>query len=269
MTRTNTKRTATALCAAAAMALGVTACGGDDSTATIQAAAATTSSTPGANLPQGSEPVNLDPAEFTTQIDNPYWPMSPGSKWVFRETDTQGGEERVVVEVTDKTKTIANGVEARVIRDVVTDVATGEVIEATDDWYAQDADGNVWYLGEATAEYKNGQVSSTAGSFEAGVDGAQAGIAIPADPQPGMSYRQEYSKGIAEDEGAVITVGEEQVQVPFGHYDSGVVMTRDLVPLEPKVQELKFYVPDVGPVLSVHTDGAGGRAELVSYTPGT
>jgi hypothetical protein len=91
---------------------------------------------------------------------------------------------------------------------------------------------------------------------------------MPANPEPGLSYRQEYYEGEAEDEGAVVTVGEEQVQVPFGYFKSGVLMTRDLVPTEPKVQELKFYAPDVGPVLSVHTDGAGGRAELVSYTPG-
>ena len=104
--------------------------------------------------------------------------------------------------------------------------------------------------------------------FEAGVDGAQAGIAMPANPEPGLAYRQEYLEGEAEDEGAIITVGEEQVQVPFGYYNEGVLMTRDLVPTEPKVQELKFYAPDVGPVLSVHTDGTGGRAELVSYRPG-
>ena len=141
-------------------------------------------------------------------------------------------------------------------------------MEVTDDWYAQDSDGNVWYLGEATAEYKNGKPTTTAGSFEAGVDGAQAGIAMPANPEPGMAYRQEYYKGVAEDKGAVITVGQEQVEVPFGHFDTDVLMTRDLVPTEPKVQELKFYAPGVGPLLSVHTDGAGGRAELVSYTPG-
>ena len=82
-----------------------------------------------------------------------------------------------------------------------------------------------------------------------------------------MSYRQEYYKGEAEDKGAVITVGQEQVEVPFGHFDTDVLMAR-LVPTEPKVQELKFYAPDVGPLLSVHTDSAGGRAELVSYTPG-
>jgi hypothetical protein len=91
---------------------------------------------------------------------------------------------------------------------------------------------------------------------------------MPADPKPGLSYRQEYYKGEAEDRAAVITVGEEQVQVPFGYFHKGVLMTRDLVPTEPKVQELKFYAPHVGPVLSVHTDGDGGRAELVSHTRG-
>jgi hypothetical protein len=138
---------------------------------------------PVASLPQGSEPVKLDPAEFTTEIDNPYWPMSPGSRWVYRETDGEGNVQRVVVTVTDRTKRIANGVEARVVRDVVSE--DGEPVEITDDWYAQDADGNVWYLGERTAEYKNGEVVTRAGSFEAGVDGAQAGVMMPADPQGG------------------------------------------------------------------------------------
>jgi len=220
----------------------------------------------GSSLPQGSEKANLKPADFTTNIDNPYWPMKPGSKWVYRESDTEGTKEKVVVEVTDKTKRIANGVEARVIRDTVSE--NGIPVEITDDWYAQDKAGNIWYLGEYVSNYKNGKVTDHGGSFEAGVKGAEAGVAMPANPKPGMSYRQEYFKGEAEDRGAVITVGEEQVEVPFGFYDKDVLMTRDLVPTEPKVQELKFYAPGVGPLLSVHTDGAGGRAELVSYTPG-
>ncbi|MGI8911721.1 MAG: hypothetical protein ACR2JR_14390 [Rubrobacteraceae bacterium] len=217
-------------------------------------------------LPQGSEPVKLDPADFSINIDNPYWPMAPGNKWVYSETDTVGGHEKVVVEVTDKTKMIANGIEARVIRDTVT--VKGAPVEVTDDWYAQDSAGNIWYLGEYVTNYKNGKVVDHGGSFEAGVDGAQAGIAMPANPEPGMTYRQEYYKGEAEDKGAVATVGDEQVQVPFGFFDKDVLMTRDLVPTEPKVEELKFYVPDVGPVLSVHTDGAGGRGVLVSYSQG-
>ena len=218
------------------------------------------------DLPQGSEAVKLDPAEFTTRIDNPYWPMDPGNKWVYSETDTVGTREKVVVEVTGKTKMIANGIEARVIRDTVSE--GGQPVEITDDWYAQDKAGNIWYLGEYVTNYKNGKVVDHSGSFEAGVDGAQAGIAMPANPEPGMTYRQEYYKGEAEDKAAVITVGEEQVQVPFGYFNKGVNMTRDLVPTEPKVQELKFYAPGVGPVLSMHTDGPGGRAALVSYTPG-
>ncbi len=84
---------------------------------------------------------------------------------------------------------------------------------------------------------------------------------------PGMTYRQEYYKGHAEGRGAIVTVGAEQVEVPFGHF-TGVLMTRDLVPTEPKVQELKFYAAGVGPLLSIHTDGAGGRSALVSFTPG-
>ena len=251
------------------IALVVLAAGCGSSAAGDRASSSTGAATgaAGDRLPEGSEPAKLDPANFTTEIDNPYWPMKPGSRWVYRESDTEGGREKVVVEVTDKTKRIANGVEARVVRDTVSE--DGKPVEVTDDWYAQDKAGNIWYLGEATAEYKDGKVANRSGSFEAGVDGAEAGIALPGNPKPGMPYRQEYYKGEAEDKGAVVSVGEEQVEVPFGFYKpEDVLMTRDLVPTESKVQELKFYAREVGPVLSVHTDGAGGRAELVSYTPG-
>jgi len=217
-------------------------------------------------LPQGSEPVTLDPADFTTKIDNPYWPMKVGSRWEYRETDTTGAREKVVVEVTTETKKIANGITARVIRDTATE--KGMPVEVTDDWFAQDDAGNVWYLGEYVTNYEDGKVVDHAGSFEAGVDGAMPGIAMPARPTPGLAYRQEYLKGEAEDKGAVVTVGEEQVEVPYGYFKDDVLMTRDLVPTEPKVQELKFYVRGVGPVLSVHTDGDGGRAELVSFRRG-
>lgn len=214
------------------------------------------------DLPQGSEPVKLDPADFTTRIDNPYWPMAPGDKWVYRETDQKGTEYRVEVTVTDHTKKIANGVEARVIYDVVSH--HGQPVEVTYDWYAQDKAGNVWYLGEDTAEYENGKVTSRAGSFEAGVDGAQAGIIIPANPRDGMAYRQEYYKGEAEDKAEILST-DEQVEVPFGHF-TGALMTRDLVPPEPKVSEYKLYARDVGPVLDIQTSGGSSREELISYT---
>ncbi len=243
----------------------VAGCGGGESASAGSSSDKATAASASA-LPQGSEPANLDPAEFTTNIDNPYWPMQPGNKWVYEETDTVGGREHVVVEVTDETKMIANGVEARVIRDTVSE--NGVPVEVTDDWYAQDSAGNIWYLGEYVTNYENGKVIDHEGSFEAGVDGAEAGVAMPADPVAGMEYRQEYYAGEAEDEGAVITVGEESVQVPYGFFDSEVLMTRDLVPTEPKVEELKFYAPGVGPILSVHTDGTGGRGELVRFTEG-
>jgi len=114
--------------------------------------------------------------------------MAPGDKWVYKETDGKGTQYHVEVTVTDHTTTIANGVEARVIHDVVS--RNGQPVEITYDWYAQDGAGNVWYLGEDTAEYENGKVTSRAGSFEAGVDGAQAGIIMPAHPKDGMAYHQ-------------------------------------------------------------------------------
>ena len=200
-------------------------CGGDDTKKKAEPAKAP--------LPQGSEKVKLDPAEFTTEIDNPYWPMSKGSRWTYRETDQEGARKKVVVTVTGKTKKIANGVEAVVVHDVVTE--DGVPIEVTDDWYAQDSEGNIWYLGEDTTEYENGKPTSKAGSFEAGVDGAQAGIIMPADPKPGLSYRQEYYKGEAEDRASIVGTNE-QAEVPSGHYE-GVLMTRDENPLDPKVLE--------------------------------
>jgi hypothetical protein len=241
------------ICVVVGAALTVAACGGngdDDGAA-------------GSDLPQGSEPVDLNPDDFTTQIDNPYWPLKPGAKWVYHETDQEGADQRVVVTVTDKTKQIANGIEARVVRDVVTDNKTGEATEITDDWYAQDSDGNVWYMGEETAEYENGKLVTRAGSFEAGVDGAQPGIIMPAEPQVGQAYRQEYYKGKAEDEGAVLSL-DAQAEVPFGHVGPAL-MTQDTNPLEPKVYELKFYARDVGPVLAVSVSGGSDREELLSY----
>jgi hypothetical protein len=228
---------------------------------TTKSAAAASGSSIQGSLPKGSEPVKLDPTDFTTRIDNPYWPMAPGDKWVYRETD-EGTEKRVEVTVTDRTKRVANGIEARVVHDVVTE--DGQRVEVTDDWYAQDRDGNVWYLGEDTAEYENGKVTTRSGSFETGVDGAQAGIIMPADPRDGMAYRQEYYKGEAEDKAEVLST-DEQVEVPFGYFE-GALMTKDLVPLEPKVSEYKLYAKDVGPVLTVKTSGGSGREELISYS---
>jgi hypothetical protein len=215
-------------------------------------------------IPKGSEHVRLDPADFTTRIDNPWWPMRPGARWIYRETDPDGTKQRVVVTVTTKTKRIANGITARVVRDVVTE--DGEPVEVTDDWYAQDACGNVWYLGEATTEYENGKPVSTEGSFEAGVDRAQPGVIMPAKPIVGTNYRQEYYVGHAEDRASIMS-RKEQVEVPYGYFRPGrVLMTRDLNPLQPKILEYKFYARGIGPVLAVGVSGGSDREELVRYS---
>jgi len=242
-----------------AAALAVAAAGGQSSAKASPAGAGAT-----CDLPQGSERVNLSPADFTIRIDNPYWPMRPGSRWIYRETDPEGTKQRVVVTVTAKTKLIANGITARVVHDVVTE--DGKPVEVTDDWYAQDKCGNVWYLGEFTKEYENGKVTSTAGSFEAGVDGAQAGVIMPAKPREGMRYRQEYYAGEAEDRASILSL-REQVEVPLGHFKD-VVMTRDVNPLSPKVLEFKFFARGVGPVLAIGVSGGSDREELVSYKRG-
>jgi hypothetical protein len=205
------------------------------------------------------DPAKLDPAEFTTRIDNPYWPMTPGARWVYRSED-----ERVVVTVLDRTRRLANGIEARVVHDRVTE--GGAVVEDTYDWYAQDRDGSVWYLGEETKEYEDGKVVSTKGSWEAGVEGAEPGIVMKADPRVGDTYRQEHYPGEAEDAARILSL-DEQAEVPFGHFRA-VLMTKDYTPLEPKVLEYKLYAKGVGPVLVLTASGGTGREELVSFRPG-
>ncbi|HEU4912213.1 MAG TPA: hypothetical protein VFV76_09960 [Actinomycetes bacterium] len=253
-----------ALGGAAVALLAAAGCGGggdatDADGVSAANAGATTRPAGTQQLPQGSDPVDLDPATFTTEIDNRYWPMKPGTRWTYQEVDEEGKTLRVVVTATSETKKIANGVTALVVRDTVTE--DGQLIEDTFDWYAQDADGNVWYLGEDTAEFEDGKVTTRGGSFEAGVDGALPGIIMPADPQPGMAYRQEYYQGEAEDNGEVLSL-EEMAEVPFGQFDD-MLLTKDTITIEPDVLEYKLYAPDVGPVLTFGVSGGAGREELV------
>ncbi len=233
------------------------ACGDDKST--------TTDTTPdagsrGSDLPQGSEPYDIDPKDFTADITNPYFPMTPGRRWIYREVEPDGAVQEIVLIATSDTKKLANGVTARVVRDTVT--LDGSIIEDTFDWYAQDPDGNVWYMGEDTAEFEDGKVTSREGAWEAGVDGALPGIVMPSNPTDGMTYRQEYYKGHAEDRAEVLS-NDELVESEYGQFDNAV-LTKDLVPLEPDVEELKFYVKDVGMVLALKVSGGSGRESLVS-----
>ncbi|MGH3042525.1 MAG: hypothetical protein ACRDNG_12450 [Gaiellaceae bacterium] len=252
-----------ALFALLALALLVPpACGGDEEPSVTSPTGTGAAEETAPSLPQGSEPANLDAVNFVAVIDNVYWPMTPGSRWVYRETDAEGSKQRVEVTVTDETKTII-GIVATVVHDVVSE--DGEVVEDTYDWYAQDKWGNVWYLGEDTKEFDEGKVS-TEGSWEAGVDGAEAGVVVPGSPEVGLAYRQEYYEGEAEDAGEILSL-DERVKVPFGTY-AGVLMTKDWTPLEPDLLEQKFYAKGIGPVLAIAVSGGSDREELIGFEPG-
>jgi hypothetical protein len=206
----------------------------------------------------GNYTFTLTPADFVTGIDNPYLPLTVGSRWVF-----EGGGERTEIEVLAETRVVM-GITATVVRDTVSE--DGELIEDTFDWFAQDVDGNVWYLGEDSTEYANGEPTSTAGSWEAGVDGALPGIVMLADPTAGRAYRQEYYVGEAEDMAQVDRIGQT-VSVPFGDYEDVIVIT-EWTPLSPDTVEEKYYAPGIGMIKEAGVQGGSGGAELIEYTPG-
>jgi hypothetical protein len=200
---------------------------------------------------------SIDPAGFTTEIDNKYFPLEPGTTFVYKG-ETEGASEGDTVRVTSDTKKIM-GVECVVVEDRVTE--DGELTEKTYDWYAQDEQGNVWYFGEDSREYENGKVKTTEGSWEAGKDGAEPGIIMPADPKIGETYRQEYYKGEAEDMAKALKL-DGSVEVPYGSFDN-VLVTDEWTPLEKNVAEHKFYAPGVGNVKEVATKGPQETLTLV------
>jgi hypothetical protein len=203
-------------------------------------AASTLTST--ADQPARSTSPVFDPAAFAHPVDNVYFPLTPDLVTHLRGTD---GEQRFVekVRVTHRTKPIA-GVDAVVVRDVVRR-PDGTVAEATDDWYADDDQGNVWYLGEDTATYDAlGHVEDREGSWEAGVDGAEPGIILPHDPQPSTANRMEYDKGVAEDQAWVVQrLGG--ISSPGGRF-TDIVRTLEWSRLEPRVISQKFYAAGIG-----------------------
>jgi hypothetical protein len=209
---------------------------------------------------RGRYSVTLHAGDFVDHIDNPYLPLKVGSRWVYERDD----HSKVVVTVTGETKTIL-GIRATVVRDTLRD-EKGAIAEDTFDWYGQDRAGNVWYLGEETKEFTNGKVSSTAGRWEAGVKGALPGIAMPAHPQIGKGYRQEFLAGEAEDL-AVVRRSDGRAVVPLGSYDK-VLVIREWTPLEAKVIEEKQYAPGVGNLSTRIVAGGHEVERLVEYRPG-
>lgn len=200
------------------------------------------------------------PTRWSEAVTNPYFPLQPGTVWEYRG-ETEDGIETNRVEVLTETRTI-NGVTATVLLDQV--FLDGALIEETNDWYAQDAAGNVWYLGEDSKAVRDGHVIGSEGSWEWAVDEALPGIIMWADPtrHRNEEYRQEYYEGEAEDWGKVAAI-EQTVIVPAGHY-TGCIQTDDWSGLEAGTLEKKYYASGVGHVLELDADG--NRIELISFT---
>jgi hypothetical protein len=188
----------------------------------------------------------IDPANFVAGVDNPFFPLTPGTTYIYE------GDEYVEVTVTHDTREVM-GVTCMIVRDTVWE--DGELVEDTYDWYAQDKDGNVWYMGEDTREYEDDEVVSTEGSWEAGVDGAKPGVIMWGDPQPGEPYYQEYYEGEAEDMAQVLSRSE----TPTGAF----LVIHEWTPLEPGHGEHKYYVKGIGLVLEVVSEGGDGFMELI------
>ncbi|HEX4525999.1 MAG TPA: hypothetical protein VH108_04590 [Gaiellaceae bacterium] len=193
-------------------------------------------------------------SNFSSRVDNPWFPLHPGTRYVYTGVK-DGTPSRDVVTVTHETKTI-EGVPCGAVQDRL--YLRGHLEERTTDWYSQDKPGNVWYFGENTAELdRHGHVTSTAGTWTAGVDGAEAGIYMPARPRLGQSGRQEFYRGQAEDHFQVI-----------GVFGQNAVLTKEWTPLEPGTIDHKLYVRGIGTVLEQTQRGGNERNELISVTSG-
>jgi len=201
----------------------------------------------------------IDPANFVAAIDNPFFPLTPGTRFVY-EGQTAQGLEHDEFFVTRNTKVIA-GVTCVEVHDTVQ--TAGVLTEDTLDWFAQDRDGNVWYFGESTMELAGGLPTTLEGSFRAGVDGAQPGIIMKAHPAVGDFYRQEFDLRNAEDFAEVQSLDESATAggVVYNH----CLKTLETTPLEPDLMENKFYARGIGNVLTVDAT-TGERSELIRVT---
>jgi hypothetical protein len=200
----------------------------------------------------------IDPSDFSQAINNPFFTLTPGVAYTYKSNQ---GREVTKVVVTNQTRKVM-GVDTRVVWERVW--LNDQLIEETYDWYAQDKDGSVWYFGEDSTEYKDGKTASKSGSWEAGTRGAKPGIVMQARPRPGTTYRQEYSKGHAEDMAQILSL-DETVQVPYGSFKH-CLKTKDWSPIERGSVEHKYYSREVGNVVLETENNDEKRVELVEVT---
>ena len=200
----------------------------------------------------------INPADFTTKIDNPLFSLPPGKVLIF-EAKTKDGIERVEIRIRQETRKIM-GVETIVYNDRV--LLDGKLHEETSDYLAQDKDGNVWYFGEVVDNYVDGKFKDHHGGWIAGEAGALPGIWIKGKQVVGDEYRQEYKKGEAEDMAKVVAI-DVSVKVPAGAF-KGCTKTLEWTPLEPDKKAHKYYCPDVGSQVLEEELNDNVRVELIS-----
>ena len=206
-----------------------------------------------------ASPRAINPSDYVARVTNPWFPLKPGTVYTYRGVK-DGKTSRDVVTITRETKTI-QGVHTTIVRDRL--FLAGRLEERTTDWYAQDRRGNVWYFGEATAELdRKGRVTSTEGSWQAGVDGARAGIYMPGQPRIGQAGLQEFYRGHAEDHFRVIRLSAS-VRVPF-ITTNHALLTEEWTPLEPAVLDHKYYARGIGVVKEASVKGPRETGLLVA-----
>jgi hypothetical protein len=232
-----------------------------ESSAAASAEAPAASASPESPVPATSSTAKFDAANFVAVVDNPWFPLKPGTTYTYRGAK-EGTKAVDVYTVTRKTKVVA-GVKATVVHDEL--FLNGRLAERTDDWYAQDKQGNVWYLGEATAELNgSGNVIGTGGSWETGVNGARPGIYMPAQPRIGVAAAQEHFPGEAEDY-FVVLLTNVTTKVPIGSF-KGVLVTAEWTPLEPNILTKKFYAKGLGELREADVVGGDEKLELTKVT---
>ena len=249
-----------------ALALGVGATAVAIAASGVAASGATTLGASSCKIESGAGPgwpKCLKPSDFVRHVDNRWFPLKPGSKYRYR--GRKGHTKSIdAMRVTHRTKLI-EGVQTTVVHDVVRVHHRPE--EVTNDFYVQDRHGNVWYFGENTKELdRHGHVTSTEGSFLTGKKGARPGVLIPGHPKVGLSARQEFLKGQAEDHFKVLDLNA-QVSVPYVK-SQHALRTKEWTPLEPKVLDNKYYVPGIGSVREVAVKGPTELLRLVSFKKG-
>ena len=219
----------------------------------------------------------VDPRDIGSTVEpNPFFPLVAGNNWVYEgtsvdEDDAEEVTETITVTVTNKVKLIEG-----ILCVVVVDTAEedGEIIEQTDDWFAQDEDGNVWYCGEISQNFEffdgdepeEGELVDIDGSWKSGRDNAKAGLLLPVEPVIGQVFRSELLNTDAEDAVEILSL-EGTESSPAAACNENCLVTRDFSPLEPDAEENKYYLPGIGLIVEIDLE-SGARVELIEYTVG-